>query len=122
MNTKTARNQGEEPSNSKIKREGGVSLPQKAGKSIVPHIESHETLPTAICNIVSTLFTTQGLRELLLLDKPVNGWTSSKAALQSEEGQGSKREGLTQGKLDSSMSGPASPGLQMEVTSEPRMR
>jgi hypothetical protein len=30
-----------------------------------------------------------------------------KAALQSEAGQGSKREGLTQGKLDSSMSGPA---------------
>jgi hypothetical protein len=50
---------------------------------------------------------TQGLRKPLLLDKPVNGWTSSKAALQSEAGQGSKREGLTQGKLDSSMSGPA---------------
>jgi hypothetical protein len=50
---------------------------------------------------------TRGLRKLLLLDKPVNGCTSSKAALQSEAGQASKREGLTQGKLDSTMSGSA---------------
>jgi hypothetical protein len=107
VNTKTAGNQEEEPSNSKIKREGSVNLPQKAGKSIVPHIESHETLPTAIRNIVSALFTPRGCKEPLLLDKPVNGRTSSRAALQSEAGQGSKREGLTQGKLDSSMSGPA---------------
>jgi len=63
-----------------------------------------------------------GLRELLLLDKPVTGWTSSKAALQSEAWPGSKREGLTQGKLDSSMYGSTSPGLQKEVTSKPRMR
>jgi hypothetical protein len=107
VNTKTAGNQEEEPSNSKIKREGGVSLPQKAGKSIVPHIESHETLPTAIRNIVSALFTPRARKEPLLLDKPVNGRTSSRAALQSEAEQGSKRDGLTQGKLDSSMSGPA---------------
>ncbi len=77
-----------------------------------------QTVTNMLCFIiVSALFTPRGLREPLLLDKPVTGWTPSKAALQSEAGQGSKREGLTQGKLDSSMYGSTSPGLQMEVTS-----
>ncbi len=65
-----------------------------------------QTATNMLCFIiVSALFIPGGLRELLLLDKPVTGWTSSKAALQSEAGQRSKREGLTQGKLDSSMYG-----------------
>jgi hypothetical protein len=82
-----------------------------------------QTVTNMLCFIiVSTLFNPRGLSEPLLLDMPVTGWTSSKAALQSEAGQGSKREGLTQGKLDSSMYGSTSPGLQMEVTSKPRMR
>jgi hypothetical protein len=62
VNTKTNGNQREEPFNSKIKSEGGVSLPQKGGKSIVPHIESHKTLFITICNIIFVLFTTQGLK------------------------------------------------------------
>jgi hypothetical protein len=62
VNTKTIGNQKEESFNSKIKSEGGVSLPQMASKSIVPHIESHETLFIAICNIIFVLFTVRGFK------------------------------------------------------------
>jgi len=47
-----------------------------------------------LCSIiVSALFTARGLREPLLLDKPVTGWASSKAAFRARVQKGRANTG-----------------------------